>query len=217
MDSITEHFFLDELLSLCNMAGVHASAIGQAMSDWMASDLARARALELRPLVHELDLIAADARYDSAMQARIAAQSEIFLRLEAYFAVHGRIAEILRPKLSHVHGKRAAELRSLLEQGDVAWEADYQARNKWIHFDEYLDNRAMAGPDHVQPQRTCLSSDLRAGQDHATLRLITVDDCCVRLPTVGRVDLRAMFGRVRELESHVRARLHDWGARARPT
>lgn len=227
MDSAKEFYFLTELRYLTGTALWHAERIREVVHEWSsvqaelhaAAPKTRPRFSLKRPDDFFKALVDEENERTRIRQDQfnrsLTAQWEIFARVDAFLAVQGRIALILFPQQESkdaVRADRATQLRKVLDIDAAHPIAHKLLRNKWIHFDEVIDELPPRDVEPITPQRFIHARDVDHYKQN-TLRLMVVDTLTVIYRGFGEFQLEDMFEASEDIQTRTSTAIDNWGKR----
>ena len=213
MDAGTEFKFLTELRYLADAGLGHGDRIRAIMQEWSAANETANRYVRLPP--EQARARELTNQWHASMQALQMLQRDLFVTTDALLGICGRIALILRPHREDtvpVRKERGERLRTILGIDRSHPVLDRTLRNKWLHYDEVLDE---IGASYVHAQRFIESGALKERDRQNTLRLYVVDEMRIVYAGVGEFRLAEQFELLADLERRVAAGIASWAGRWR--
>ncbi len=213
MDAIKEYHFLEELRFLGDAALMHADRIRQLAREWMS---AKAEIKTLARYPRNLPFAESQRRQRRSVELSaqtIRIQGETMALTDAFLGLYGRMSLILFPTRDNLK-PRGEVMRKALDIDENHPIRDRLLRNKWMHYDEVLEELSKtAGSDQIQPQRFSTSEDLAARPEERSVRLVFMDTLKFRYLGIGEFDLPKMFDAVEDVFQRTLLAIESWADR----
>jgi hypothetical protein len=206
-----EFKFLTELRYLTDSALLYADEIRHYAGHWESARGTKLAAL--RNAAEPRKRFQAMQDLNSSGASQVSAQTQLFSFLESFLALWGRMSLILFPQAeskNEVRKLRAEHLRSLLCITSDHRLSDRLMRNKWLHFDEVLDD---LGSQYRNSHRFVHSEEYDEVVQRMTLRVLIVDQLKLDYAGVGVFEQESLFEAVTDLEERVQQAIRTWGER----
>lgn len=217
---MTEFAFLQELRFLCDAAYARGETILDLAEAWSETDRRVRETIQGPPRKKTSDQRAEEQRFRAKTYGeQVERQTLLFSELEAFLALFGRTSLIFFPVGRQEHPERRHRGQTLREVVGITEDHpiyDRTLRNKWMHFDEQLDDLSSAGTHRPTPQRFITSDRLEPSVKNQAIRLFVADTLEFHYRGIGDFDLGEMIRAFRDLDGKVHEALRTWEDRRLP-
>jgi hypothetical protein len=214
--SAKEFLCLTEIRDMASIALADIEAMEQQAAIWVdAHNTAEALGRKHYPTVKSLRSRGQDHdRFTQALLTSGNAQGEFFRLLEGVLGVFGRISLLIFPQgetREAVRRARGTSLRRALEIEETHPIGNRAFRNKWLHFDEVLDQ--LPAGDHFVAQRFQHSATVSEATEKNTIRLLLVDKLEVRYLGIGSFRVTDLRDALIDIRARALTAIGSWAKR----